>query len=84
MIDTHDRIPEPLNLPDNRPTREADEISFLDLLIVLAKHKTLVLGLLGLSPRAGLACGRVRHARELLWAAGGLAAYGSRRRTTAT
>lgn len=42
--------------------------------------KTLVFGLLGLSPRAGLAFGLVRHARELLWAAGGLLAYGSARR----
>lgn len=42
--------------------------------------KTLIFGLLGLPPRAGLAFGLVRHARELLWAAGGLAAYGSARR----
>lgn len=42
--------------------------------------KTLVFGMLGLSPRTGLAFGLVRHARELLWAAGGLAAYGSARR----
>lgn len=43
--------------------------------------KTLVFGMLGLSPRTGLAFGLVRHARELFWAAAGLAAYGSARRT---
>lgn len=45
--------------------------------------KTFVFGLLGLSPRAGLAFGLVRHARELLWAACGLAAYGTARRGAA-
>lgn len=33
------------NLPDNQPTGDDDEISLLDLLIVLAKHKKLILGL---------------------------------------
>lgn len=42
--------------------------------------KTLVFGILGLPPRAGLAFGLVRHARELIWAAAGLAAYGAGRR----
>src|SRR5450759_868671 len=36
---------EPSNLPDNQLTGDDDEISVLDLLIVLAKHKKLVLGL---------------------------------------
>ncbi len=35
---------EPSNLPDNQPIDD-DEISLLDLLIVLAKHKKLVVGL---------------------------------------
>ncbi len=36
---------EPSNLPDNQPGGDDDDISLLDLLIVLAKHKNLVLGL---------------------------------------
>ena len=36
---------EPSNLPDSRSTEAEDEISLLDLLIVLAKHKKLILGL---------------------------------------
>lgn len=36
---------EPSNLPDNQPGGDDDDISLLDLLIVLAKHKMLVLGL---------------------------------------
>ncbi len=36
---------EPSNLPDNQLTSDEDEISLLDLLIVLAKHKLLILGL---------------------------------------
>jgi uncharacterized protein involved in exopolysaccharide biosynthesis len=36
---------EPSNLPDNQLTGDDDEISPLDLLIVLAKHKKLILGL---------------------------------------
>lgn len=36
---------EPANVPDNQPTGDDDEISLLDLLIVLAKHKKLILGL---------------------------------------
>ena len=36
---------QPSTLPDNQLTGDDDEISLLDLLIVLAKHKILVLGL---------------------------------------
>ena len=36
---------EPSDLPDTQPSGEDDEISLLDLAIVLAKHKKLVLGL---------------------------------------
>jgi uncharacterized protein involved in exopolysaccharide biosynthesis len=36
---------EPSNLPDNQLSGDDDEISLLDLLIVLVKHKKLVLGL---------------------------------------
>ena len=36
---------EPSNLPDNQLTGDDDEISLLDMLIVLAKHKLLILGL---------------------------------------
>jgi tyrosine-protein kinase Etk/Wzc len=36
---------EPSNLPDNQRTGDDDEIRLLDLLIVLAKHKKLVVGL---------------------------------------
>ena len=36
---------EPSNLPDKQPSGDDDEIGLLDLLIVLAKHKKLVLGL---------------------------------------
>ena len=36
---------EPSNLPDNQLTGDDDEISLLDLLIVLAKYKKLILGL---------------------------------------
>lgn len=36
---------EPSNLPGNQLTGDDDEISLLDLLIVLAKHKKLVLGM---------------------------------------
>ena len=36
---------EPSNLPDTQPTADDDEISLLDLLIVLAKYKKLILGL---------------------------------------
>ncbi|MBI3297471.1 MAG: flippase-like domain-containing protein [Elusimicrobia bacterium] len=42
--------------------------------------KTLVFGLLGLPPRAGLAFGLVRHARELAWAGLGLGAYAAHER----
>ncbi len=36
---------QPSNLPDKQPSGDDDEIGLLDLLIVLAKHKKLVLGL---------------------------------------
>jgi len=36
---------EPSNLPDNQLTGDDDEISLLDLLVVLAKYKLLILGL---------------------------------------
>ncbi len=36
---------EPSDLPDKQPSGDDDEIGLLDLLIVLAKHKKLVLGL---------------------------------------
>ena len=42
--------------------------------------KTFLFKLMGLSPRAGLAFGLVRHARELAWAALGLAAYAAHER----
>ncbi|MBI2362711.1 MAG: flippase-like domain-containing protein [Elusimicrobia bacterium] len=46
--------------------------------------KTLIFTLLGLPPRAGLAFGLVRHARELAWAALGLAGYASHERSAKT
>ncbi|MDE2290701.1 MAG: flippase-like domain-containing protein [Elusimicrobia bacterium] len=43
--------------------------------------KTLIFSLLGLPPRAGLAFGLVRHARELTWAGLGLGAYAAHERS---
>lgn len=46
MITANDHMTEPSNPPDSQPTEaDDDEISLLDLLIVLAKHKKLILGL---------------------------------------
>lgn len=46
--------------------------------------KTLIFSVLGLPPRAGLAFGLVRHARELAWAGLGLAGYAAHERTART
>ena len=36
---------EPSNLPDSQSTEVGDEFSLLDLMVVLAKHKMLILGM---------------------------------------
>lgn len=45
FIGVNEHMTEPSNLPDNQTAEADNEISLLDLAIVLAKHKKLILGL---------------------------------------